>query len=169
MYPNRTILTRKTTSRSDNRIVNKHATMSASGWSSYASHLALMRPRFPKLSPKHKQPLKKTFGNRAHYNNRPSNAISFKLSAIASTSGRLHCEFVCLLFLQAHRETDRFFASSGGTFQWILPLPPRDVLLTAQDQSGQHLRQGFSGEKTDYQKSPQRMFFLFVDLSSGTI
>ena len=34
--------------------------------------------------------------------------------AIASTSGRLlHSEFVRLLFLQAHRETDRFFSSSG--------------------------------------------------------
>ena len=30
---------------------------------------------------------------RADYNNRPSNAISF-MPAVASTSGRLHCEFV---------------------------------------------------------------------------
>ncbi len=30
-----------------------------------------------------------------------------------STSGRLHSDFVCLLFLQPHRETDRFFAVSG--------------------------------------------------------
>ena len=36
------------------------------------------------------------------------------MPAIASTSGRLHSEFVRLLFLQAHRETDRFFAASGG-------------------------------------------------------
>ena len=49
---------------------------------------------------------------RADYNNRPSNAISF-IPAVASTSGRLHSEFVRLLFLQAHRETDRFFAASG--------------------------------------------------------
>jgi hypothetical protein len=35
------------------------------------------------------------------------------LPAIASTSGRLHSEFVRLLFLQSHRETDRFFAASG--------------------------------------------------------
>jgi hypothetical protein len=35
------------------------------------------------------------------------------MSAIASTSGRLHSEFVRLLFLQAHRETDRFYAASG--------------------------------------------------------
>ena len=35
------------------------------------------------------------------------------MTAIASTSGRLHGEFVRLLFLQAHRETDRFFAASG--------------------------------------------------------
>lgn len=35
------------------------------------------------------------------------------MPAIASTSGRLHGEFIRLLFLQAHRETDRFFAASG--------------------------------------------------------
>ena len=35
------------------------------------------------------------------------------MPAIASTSGRLHSEFVRLLFLQSHRETDRFFAASG--------------------------------------------------------
>jgi hypothetical protein len=39
-------------------------------------------------------------------------AVSF-MPAITSTSGRLHSEFVRLLFLQAHRETDRFFAASG--------------------------------------------------------
>ncbi len=44
---------------------------------------------------------------RPDYNNRPSHAISFML-AIASTSGRLHGEFVRLQYLQAHRETDRF-------------------------------------------------------------
>ncbi len=44
---------------------------------------------------------------RADYNNRPSNAISF-MPAIASTSGRLHSEFVRLLLLQAHRETTAF-------------------------------------------------------------
>ena len=49
---------------------------------------------------------------RADCNNRPSNATSF-MPAIASTSGRLHGAFVCLLFLQAHRETDRFFAASA--------------------------------------------------------
>ena len=35
------------------------------------------------------------------------------MSAIASTAGRLHCEFVGLFFLQAHRETDRFLTASG--------------------------------------------------------
>jgi hypothetical protein len=35
------------------------------------------------------------------------------MPAIPSTSGRLHSEFVRLLFLQAHRETDRFFTASG--------------------------------------------------------
>jgi hypothetical protein len=49
---------------------------------------------------------------RADYNNRPPSAVSF-MSAIASTSDRLRSEFVRLLFLQAHRETDRFFSTSG--------------------------------------------------------
>jgi hypothetical protein len=35
------------------------------------------------------------------------------MSVMTSTSGRLHSEFVRLLFLQAHRETDRFFTVSG--------------------------------------------------------
>jgi len=32
---------------------------------------------------------------------------------MAGTNGRLHSEFIRLLFLQDHRETDRFFAASG--------------------------------------------------------
>ena len=35
------------------------------------------------------------------------------MTVIPSTSGRLHSEFVRLLFLQSHRKTDRFFAASG--------------------------------------------------------
>jgi hypothetical protein len=35
------------------------------------------------------------------------------MPAIPSTSGSVHSEFVRLLFLQAHRESDRFFAASG--------------------------------------------------------
>ena len=49
---------------------------------------------------------------RADYNNRPSNVISF-IPPVASTSDLLHCEFVHLLFLYPHPETDRFFAASG--------------------------------------------------------
>jgi hypothetical protein len=49
---------------------------------------------------------------RDDYNHNPPNAILF-MPTIASMSGRLHSEFVRLLFLQAHRETDRFFAASG--------------------------------------------------------
>jgi hypothetical protein len=48
---------------------------------------------------------------RADYNNNPPSAVSF-MPAIASTSWRLHSEFIRLLFLQAQRETDRFFAAS---------------------------------------------------------
>ncbi len=40
----------------------------------------------------------------------------------ASTSGRLHSEFVRRLFLQAHRETDRFFPASGVHYR-NLPVP----------------------------------------------
>jgi hypothetical protein len=57
-------------------------------------------------------PADKIWKYRADYNNRPPSAVSF-MPAIGSTSGRLHSEFVRLLFLQAHRETDRFFAVSG--------------------------------------------------------
>jgi hypothetical protein len=49
---------------------------------------------------------------RADYNNNPPNTVSF-MPVITSTSGRLHREFVRLLFLQVHRETDRFFTVSG--------------------------------------------------------
>jgi hypothetical protein len=35
------------------------------------------------------------------------------MPAIAGTNGRLHSDFIRLLFLQAHRETDRFFAAAG--------------------------------------------------------
>jgi hypothetical protein len=48
----------------------------------------------------------------ADYNNRSRSVVSF-MPAIGSTSDRLHSEFVRLLFLQAHRETDRFFEASG--------------------------------------------------------
>jgi hypothetical protein len=43
----------------------------------------------------------------------------------------LHSEFVRLLFLQDHRETDRFFCSFRSSactiWPWILQLPPRGV------------------------------------------
>ncbi len=35
------------------------------------------------------------------------------MSVIPSTSDRIHSEFIRLLFLQTHRETDRFVVSSG--------------------------------------------------------
>jgi hypothetical protein len=57
-------------------------------------------------------PVDKIRKYRADYNNRPPSVVSF-MPAIASTSGRLHSEFVRLLFLQDHRETDCFFATSG--------------------------------------------------------
>ncbi len=44
---------------------------------------------------------------RADYDMNPPNTVSF-MTAIANTTGRLHSEFIRLLFLQTHRETDRF-------------------------------------------------------------
>jgi hypothetical protein len=76
---------------------------------------------------------------RTDYNNRSPSVVSF-MPAIASTSGRLHSEFVRLLFLQSHRETDRFFAASevqleqthpGGQFHFR-----RAAFLAASEQSG---------------------------------
>ncbi len=63
------------------------------------------------------------------YNNNPPTAMSFIL-AITSTSGSFHSEFVSLLILQVHRETDRFFADSGVQlahstsvqFHYLLPV-----------------------------------------------
>ncbi len=49
---------------------------------------------------------------RADYNHNSPTSVSF-IPAIPSTSGRLHGEFIRLLFLQTHRETDHFFTSSG--------------------------------------------------------
>jgi hypothetical protein len=49
---------------------------------------------------------------RADYNNNPPSAVSF-MTDIVITSGRLHSEFIRLLFLQAPRETDSFFVTSG--------------------------------------------------------
>jgi hypothetical protein len=49
---------------------------------------------------------------RSDYNDNPPTVVSF-IPVVVSTSGRLHSEFVRLLFLQVHRETDRFFSSSG--------------------------------------------------------
>jgi hypothetical protein len=49
---------------------------------------------------------------RTGYNNNSTRGVDF-MPTIGSTSGRLHSEFIRILFLQTHRETDRFFPSSG--------------------------------------------------------
>ncbi len=64
--------------------------------------------------------------NITDYNNNPPNSISF-IPDIASTSGRIHSDIVRILFLQAHRETDRFFAASG--FQLAQPTSGQQVPL----------------------------------------
>jgi hypothetical protein len=50
--------------------------------------------------------------HRPDYRNNPPDTVSF-MTVITRTSGRLHSEFVRLLFLQDHRETDRFFTVLG--------------------------------------------------------
>jgi hypothetical protein len=73
----------------------------------------------------------KTHKYRSNYNNNPPRGVGF-MTAIASTSGRLHSEFIQILFSQDHRETDRFFAASG--------------VLSAQSDRGffHYLRSAFS-------------------------
>jgi hypothetical protein len=71
------------------------------------------------------------------------------MPAIVSTSGRLHIEFVRILFLQAHWETDRFFAASGVQLAQhnrgaVLPLPPRGVLQPDYGKNGQYFSLSFS-------------------------
>ncbi len=70
---------------------------------------------------------------RADYNNRPPSTVLFR-PTIVRASGRLHSEFVRLLFLQTHRETDRFFfnfRSSTSTYTQVSslkgPTSPRIV------------------------------------------
>jgi hypothetical protein len=48
---------------------------------------------------------------RVDYHNNPANSVVF-IPPIAGTNGRLHSDFIRLLFLKAYRETNRF-ASSG--------------------------------------------------------
>jgi hypothetical protein len=83
----------------------------------------------------------------ADYNNNPPSTVSF-MPAIASTSGRLHSEFVRLLFFQDHRETDRFFfsfrSSASATWSWPVPPPPRGFCFSAQKQGWPGSRQGCS-------------------------
>ncbi len=72
----------------------------------------------------------------ADYNNNPPNAVAF-MPTIAGTNGRLHSEFIRLLFLQDHRETDRFFFSFRSSVSAIkhgriLPPSPHGFFFYAQ-------------------------------------
>ena len=44
-------------------------------------------------------------------------SVAFRLPAIVSTSTRMHGEFLRLLFLQAHRETEAHFTAAGMSSQ----------------------------------------------------
>ncbi len=72
------------------------------------------------------------------YNMIPPNTASL-MPVIPSTFGRLHSEFVRLLFLQVHRETDRFFFNFKGSTSvnrsWNVPLPSLVFLYPGQKQS----------------------------------
>jgi hypothetical protein len=64
------------------------------------------------------------------YNNNPPNTVSF-IPPISIVSGRLHSEFVRLLFLQSHRETDHLYTVSA-------------VHLTQNDRDQFHFRHATS-------------------------
>jgi hypothetical protein len=74
---------------------------------------------------------------RGDYNNNPPNPVTFILT-IPGTTGRLHSEFIRLLFLQAHRETDRFFYSFRSSVsaiklgRFVLPPSPRGFFFFPQ-------------------------------------
>jgi hypothetical protein len=51
----------------------------------------------------------KTRRYRTDYINNPTRGVDL-MTSITSTSGRLHSEFIRILFLQTHREIDRFFS-----------------------------------------------------------
>jgi hypothetical protein len=70
---------------------------------------------------------------RDDYNHNPPNATPF-MPTISSTSDRFHSDFIRILFLHAHRETDRFFFSfriSVRAIKYgnILPLSSRGFLF----------------------------------------
>jgi hypothetical protein len=64
--------------------------------------------------------------------------ISF-LPAIVSTSTRMHGEFLRLLFLQAHRETESHFTAAGMSSQTkqlgSTPVQARGILQRSEEQS----------------------------------
>jgi hypothetical protein len=60
----------------------------------------------------HDSPTPKLRKYRTDYNFNPSRGVGF-MSVITSTSDHFHNEFIRILFLQSHRETDHFFAVSG--------------------------------------------------------
>jgi hypothetical protein len=73
--------------------------------------------------------------HRPDYNNNPPSTVSF-MFPIPGTSGRLHSEFVRLLFLRPHRETDRFFPDSGVQ----LPQPTSGIFHFRRAAFSTHLK-----------------------------
>ncbi len=93
---------------------------------------------------------------RADYNNSPPSPVSF-IPVIPSTSDS---EFVRLLFLQPHRQTDRFFEDSG--------------VLSAQSDRGffHYLRAGFSTQlkrKVDLALDKEASLRITINLDGSPI
>ena len=78
------------------------------------------------------------------YNNRHSNTISF-MSYIPSSSERFHSELILLLFLQDHRETDRFLHLEEFIFRNLTVTSSTTATPCSPHRSSlgrQHSRQG---------------------------
>ncbi len=69
---------------------------------------------------------------RGDYNFNPTRGVSF-IPTITSTCGRLHSEFIRILFSQTHRETDPCFTGCDGVFyrivSFLIPNPQHTVSL----------------------------------------
>ncbi len=88
---------------------------------------------------------------------------NFYTPDIPSTSWRLHSEFVLLLFLQGHRETDLFFVSSGVHLpetKRTIRLPSHGVLLPVVNESSGSV---FSGRHVSLNSPIFLCYILYIE------
>ena len=97
-------------SSSSSRKISSHHSSRAKKKKNLEFCLQLSRYRFI-LNKKYKINVRIFRIYRTDYNNNPPSSVAC-MPTIVSTSGRLHSEFVRLLFLQDHWETDHFFETS---------------------------------------------------------